>query len=71
MALSPDSTQEGRLPSFEQAKAYAFEVLLQKMAEHMGQMVYQLVGAEKYAFIAAQLTLKGGGARLGPRFEKN
>ena len=52
--------QKGRLPPFEVAKAYAFDVVLSQMEEHMGKSACALVGEEEGSFIAMNLTLQGG-----------
>ena len=60
--LSPDdTTQTGRLPPFEVAKAYAFDIVIGAMEKHMGQSASVLLGCDKGGFIASNLTLKGGG----------
>ena len=59
--LAPDNTQDGRLPPFEVAKAYAFDVVLSQMEKHMGKSAAVLLGQDKGAFIAEHLSLKGGG----------
>ena len=59
--LSADNTPKGRLPPFEVAKAYAFEVVLTQMEKHMGKSACVLLGEDKGDFIAKHLTLKGGG----------
>ena len=50
--FSADNVQKGRLPPFEVAKAYAFDVVLSQMEEHMGKSACVLLGEEKGAFIA-------------------
>ena len=60
-AFSADNVQKGRLPPFEVAKAYAFDVVLSQMEKHMGKSACVLLGEEKGSFIAKNLTLKGGG----------
>ena len=59
--FAPDSTQNGRIPPFEVAKAFAFHVVLEHMAKHMDRSIPTLVGDEKGSFIAKNLQLKGGG----------
>ena len=59
--LSADDTPNGRLPPFEVAKAYAFDVVLTQMEKHMGKSACVFLGQEKGDFIAKHLALKGGG----------
>ena len=59
--LSPDETRVGRLPPFEVAKAYAFDVVVGAMEKHMGQSARALLGRDKGEFIAIKLQLQGGG----------
>ena len=59
--LSPDETRVGRLPPFEVAKAYAFDVVVGAMEKHMGQSARALLGCDKGEFIASKLELQGGG----------
>ena len=59
--LSPDETRVGRLPPFEVAKAYAFDVVVGAMEKHMGQSARALLGRDKGEFIASKLELQGGG----------
>jgi hypothetical protein len=63
--LSPSITPTGRLPPFEVAKAYAFDVVLQQMEKHMGKSACVLLGEDKGEFIAKHLVLKGGGHPTG------
>ena len=60
-SLSPESTQEGTLPPFENAKAYAFEHVIRQMEKHMEKSARVLLGKDKGEFIAEHLMLKGGG----------
>ena len=59
--LSPDNTPQGRLPPFEIAKAYAFDIVIKQMEKHMGKSACVLLGEDKGEFIASQVTVKGGG----------
>ena len=59
--LSPDETRVGRLPPFEVAKAYAFDVVVGAMEKRMGQSARALLGCDKGEFIASKLELQGGG----------
>lgn len=59
--LSPDNTPSDRLPPFEIAKAYAFDVVIKQMEKHMGQSARLLLGEDKGDFIANHVTFKGGG----------
>ena len=59
--LSPEDTPQGELPPFEAAKAYAFDVALSRIEEVTGQSACALLGQSKGSFIAANVTVKGGG----------
>ena len=59
--LSPDNTPIGRLPPFEVAKAYAFDVVIGQMEKHLGKSASLFLGQERGEFISNQLKLKGGG----------
>ena len=59
--LSPEDTPKGKLPPFEVAKAFAFDVVIRAMEKQMGKSACVLLGAEKGEFIANQLLLQGGG----------
>ena len=59
--LSPEDTTQGKLPPFEVAKAYAFDVALARIEEVTGQSACALLGQSKGSFIAANVTVKGGG----------
>ena len=58
---SEETTKPGALPPFEVAKAFAFDVVLREMEQHLGQSCWMLLGVEKRSFIAQHLRLKGGG----------
>ena len=60
MALDPACTASGRLPPWEVAKAYAFHVVVGRVADHLGMAAHECLGQRVDAFIAAQLTLQGG-----------
>ena len=66
--LSPDETRVGRLPPFEVAKAYAFDVAVGAMEKRMGQSARALLGRDKGEFIAGKLELQGGGQPTRQRF---
>ena len=59
--FSPASAAEGTLPPWEVAKAFAFDQVIRKMAEFMESPASKLLGEHVDEFIAAQVTLKGGG----------
>ena len=56
--LSPDNTPIGRLPPFEVAKAYAFDVVIGQMEKHLGKSASLFLGQEKGEFISNHLKLK-------------
>ena len=60
-AFAPDSTQHGRLPPFEVANAFAFDLVLKQIEKYLEKLVPALLGEEKGSFIAKNLQLKGGG----------
>ena len=57
----PESTQEGCLPPWQVALAFAHHTVLERMAETRGAWPHELVGQPVAEFIAAQLEVKGGG----------
>ena len=58
--LAPDDTPQGELPPWELATAYAFKVVLDKVAETLGRPASKLVGCPVAEYIASQVTLQGG-----------
>ena len=50
------------MPPFEVAKAFAFDVVIASMEDHMGMSAAKLIGEDNGDFIAKQLEVKGGGA---------
>jgi hypothetical protein len=61
ISFNPDNAREGELPPWEVAKAYAFKFALDAIAEHTGTPAPELVGERVDAWIAKQVTVKGGG----------
>ena len=53
--FSPDDTRHGELPPWEVAKAYAFKVALDKLAETLEKPASKFVGEPVPDFIASQL----------------
>ena len=60
--FSPDDTRDGELPPFEIAKAYAFKLVLERVAATLQRPASKLLGEPVAEYIASQLTVKGGGA---------
>ena len=61
-SFSPDDTRDGELPPFEIAKAYAFKMVLERVAATLRRPASKLLGEPVAEYIASQLTVKGGGA---------
>ena len=61
VSFSPELTRDGYLPPWEMAKAHAFHVCLRQISAHLGEEPAELLGERVDAWIAKQLTLKGGG----------
>ena len=59
--MDPDGTKDGHLPPWEVAKAFAFHHALTVIAERLGEDAATLLGECVDAYIANQLTVKGGG----------
>jgi hypothetical protein len=59
--LSPDETQQGRLPPWELAKIAAYDVVIAKMAEVSGESPSTLLGKPVAEFVAEHVHLSGGG----------
>ena len=55
MSFNPDNAREGELPPWEVAKAYAFKIALDAIAEHTGTPAPELVGERVDAWIAKQV----------------
>ena len=53
-SFSPDDTRDGELPPWEVAKAYAFKIVLDKVAETLGRPASKLVGGPVSDYIASQ-----------------
>ena len=58
--FSPESTRDGTLPPFEIAKVHAFARVIERMEEMTGEEAHEILGMRKHAFIASEVTLKGG-----------
>ena len=59
--FSLEATREGYLPPWEIAKAYAFHEVISKLQQELGMQAAELLGMRADAYIASQVTLKGGG----------
>jgi hypothetical protein len=64
--FKPSNTVAGELPPWEIAKAFAFHVVLAKVAEELDTPASELVCQRVDEYIAGQLSLQGGG-RPQPR----
>ncbi len=62
MSFSPGSTQNGRLPPWEVAKAAAYNEVISDMEKHLGKSCWQLLGQGKVPYVRSKLTLVGGGS---------
>ena len=58
---SDADTKEGHLSPFETCKAFAFHKALEAISKKLQLPAYKLLGQASSAWIAEQLTLKGGG----------
>ena len=58
---SDADTKPGHLSALETCKAFAFHVALEAISKYRQQPAYSLLGQSASAWIAEQLTLKGGG----------
>jgi hypothetical protein len=61
MSLCPESTQVGRLPPWEVAKAAAYHNAITDIAEHLKDDAAKLLGMSVAEYVAKKLTLQGGG----------
>ena len=61
MAWSGADTKLGHLSPLETCKAFAFHVSLETISSKLKKPTYELLGQRTNAWIAEQLTLKGGG----------
>ena len=58
---SDADTKIGHLSPLETCKAFAFHVALEAISKNLRKLAYSLLGQSAPAWIAEQLTLKGGG----------
>ena len=61
MSWSGAETKVGHLSPWETCKAFAFYTALEAISKQLGQPAYALLGQRAPAWIAEQLTRKGGG----------
>ena len=61
MSWSDAETKVGHLSPWETCKAFAFYTALEAISKQLGQPAYALLGQRAPAWIAEQLTRKGGG----------
>ena len=61
MTWSDSDTKVGHLSPFETCKAFAFHVALEAISTELEVPAYELLGKRSQAWIAEQLTVKGGG----------